>query len=453
MKRLYHQLGQYWFAPLPPERLALLRLAAGGFALWYLLSKFDMLKKVGTTTSHKLFDPVGLVALLPGPLPDAWFMALLIGTIALGFAYLIGWKFRWTGPLFALALLFLLSYRNSWSMIYHSRNALVLQVLIIGMAASARAYSWDAWQQKARGLAAAPKLHWSFGWPIRLLCAATVATYFLAGLAKVFSELGWSWISGEALRSQVAVDAIRKELLGSQGGPLFELLYPYTGFFLLLGIGTMIIELGAPFALLRSRLGKYWAVLTWLMHWGIYFIMGIRFQYQMSGLIFLPFFEIERWPAWVRGKLQQLGWWRTRPSAGENEAPAVVLFDGDCRFCNASVRFIIERDPRRHFRYASLQSAYGQERLQEHGLPCDLSSIILIEASQAHQASTAVLRIARHLQKPWAWAYIFISLPKGFRDKLYRWVADNRYRWFGRERLCMVPPAETRILFLDQSAR
>ena len=56
----------------------------------------------------------------------------------------------------------------------------------------------------------------------------------------------------------------------------------------------MIIELGAPFALANRRAGMAWAALTWLMHWGIFFIMGIRFRYQMSGLIFLPFFDVEK---------------------------------------------------------------------------------------------------------------------------------------------------------------
>ncbi len=151
-------------------------------------------------------------------------------------------------------------------MIYHDLHALVLQVLVIGFAGSAAALSLDAGRRVEPASS-----HWRFGWPVRLICAVTVLTYFLAGVAKVTSELGWGWASGEALRSQVAADTLRKEVLGgSTATPLFEWMYEHPWMFMIMGVSTLILELGAPLALAHRRAGITWAILTWLMYWGVY---------------------------------------------------------------------------------------------------------------------------------------------------------------------------------------
>ena len=282
---------------MPATRLAMLRLATGGFALWYLLTRWDMMIRLAGNEVG-LFAPVGLAQLLPGPLPQEGFVALLALTVLFNVLYLLGWRFRYTGPAFALLLLATLSYRNSWSMIYHNRNALVLQVLIIGLVAAGDALSVDAWQRARRGQLA-PKPAERYGWPIRLLCLGTMLTYLVSGVAKVMGDLAWQWVAGEAMRSQIAVDALRKVLLGETASPLFEWLYPFTWLFMGMGILTMILELGAPLFLVDRRLSVAWALLTWMMHWGIFFLMGIRFRYQMTGIIFLPFFQVERLLDWL----------------------------------------------------------------------------------------------------------------------------------------------------------
>jgi predicted DCC family thiol-disulfide oxidoreductase YuxK len=118
---------------------------------------------------------------------------------------------------------------------------------------------------------------------------------------------------------------------------------------------------------------------------------------------------------------------------------SVVLFDGVCNLCNKWVQFVINRDPERHFRFASLQSAQGRALLQAHGLPVDhLGSIVLIQSNRAFQESDAVLRIARGLRAPWPMAGIFMVLPRALRDFVYRIIARNRYRWFGQADSCML---------------
>lgn len=292
MKSWWNKLSAYWFTEAPAKRLALLRILIGAFALYYVGVRYDMFVEIAESESA-MFAPVGVAAFLNAPISVGLFMAILIATLAANMAFILGWRHRFTGPLFAGLLMWLLCYRNSWSMIFHSDNAMVMHVLILGLAASADAYSLDALRRSRKQGAIEQPPSWRYGWPVRLMCALTVSTYFVAGIAKLASH-GLSWGSGEALRGQVAVDGLRKELLGDTVGALSYALYDQIWLFTLLGVGTLILELGAPLAMAGQRLGKLWAVNVWLMHWGILFIMGITFRYQLAGMIFLSFFNVER---------------------------------------------------------------------------------------------------------------------------------------------------------------
>jgi predicted DCC family thiol-disulfide oxidoreductase YuxK len=126
---------------------------------------------------------------------------------------------------------------------------------------------------------------------------------------------------------------------------------------------------------------------------------------------------------------------------------ATVLFDGVCNLCNASVDFIINRDPRAYFRFAALQSdaakALGEAT---HGGP---QSIVLIEDGKRYEQSAAALRIARRLSGAWPLLWIFIVVPRPVRDALYRFVARKRYAWFGRSDECRIPTPELKARFLS----
>jgi predicted DCC family thiol-disulfide oxidoreductase YuxK len=133
------------------------------------------------------------------------------------------------------------------------------------------------------------------------------------------------------------------------------------------------------------------------------------------------------------------------------DSHAVVLFDGVCNLCNATVNFIVDRDPAGYFRFAALQSEPGAATLARHGTPApagDPDSICLEERGRFYVRSTAVLRIARRLRGGWKLLFVFIVVPRPLRDLVYRWVARNRYRWFGREESCRVPTPELRARFL-----
>ncbi|MHB1222784.1 MAG: thiol-disulfide oxidoreductase DCC family protein [Gemmatimonadaceae bacterium] len=132
---------------------------------------------------------------------------------------------------------------------------------------------------------------------------------------------------------------------------------------------------------------------------------------------------------------------------------AVVLFDGVCNLCNASVLFVIDRDPGERFAFAPLQSAEAARLLVERGYAgAELSSVLLVEGERVHARSTAALRIARHLSGGWPLLSAFIVVPRFIRDAVYDWIGRNRYRWFGRQEACRIPTPELRSRFVGAAS-
>jgi hypothetical protein len=294
MTRISGVLARFWFAEAPAARLAMLRILIGAYAFWLTATHYNMWVGIGYESSPAVFAPVGVVGLLSHPLPGVVNHALLVAVLVANALFVLGWRHRVTGPVFALLWLWVLSYRQSWSMIYHSMNLPALHVLILGLAPAADAWSLDA-RRRARAVGfRKPADAWQYGFPIVLICAVTVAAYLVTGIAKVAGEVGWAWATGDVIRSQVASDAVRKEVLGDAGSPLFYVLYPHVWLFTIMGAMTYAVELGAPLALVHKRLAWLWAVTAFLMHWGILLVMGIKFPYHLSGIVFASFFSVER---------------------------------------------------------------------------------------------------------------------------------------------------------------
>ena len=129
---------------------------------------------------------------------------------------------------------------------------------------------------------------------------------------------------------------------------------------------------------------------------------------------------------------------------------SIILFDGICNLCNGAVNFIIRRDRKNHFYFASLQSDTGRELLARYLLPVnDFNSFVLIENGQAFTRSNGALRIFRKLDGLWPILYVFIIVPKFIRDGVYNMIAKKRYVWFGKKDACMLPTPELRARFLN----
>ncbi|NUK29481.1 thiol-disulfide oxidoreductase DCC family protein [Parageobacillus sp. VR-IP] len=127
----------------------------------------------------------------------------------------------------------------------------------------------------------------------------------------------------------------------------------------------------------------------------------------------------------------------------------IILFDGVCSLCSASVQFIIARDPHAVFRFASLQSEVGEALRQKFGVP-EVDSLVLLEDDRYYTKSSAALRICRRLTGAWKLFYIFWIVPKPLRDYVYGFVAKHRYEWFGKRDHCLMPTPDIRARFLDE---
>ena len=128
-----------------------------------------------------------------------------------------------------------------------------------------------------------------------------------------------------------------------------------------------------------------------------------------------------------------------------------MLFDGVCNLCNAAVQFVLRRDRKARFRFAALQSPAGRRLLAEHGLPIpdEPDTMVLIEGDRVLVRSSAALGATKYLRFPWPLARVGFVVPRLLRDAIYRLVARNRYRWFGKTEQCRIPTPDLRARFLE----
>ena len=128
----------------------------------------------------------------------------------------------------------------------------------------------------------------------------------------------------------------------------------------------------------------------------------------------------------------------------------IILFDGVCNLCDASVHYVIKNDKNDLFRFVALQSDLGQAILKHIGInPIHIDSIILYEPEVAYYyKSSAALEIAKGLNGIFTLATLFQIVPTGIRDFIYDFVAENRYKWYGKKEACLVPSPELLAKFL-----
>lgn len=126
----------------------------------------------------------------------------------------------------------------------------------------------------------------------------------------------------------------------------------------------------------------------------------------------------------------------------------IIFFDGVCNLCSASVRFVIRRDKKKKFHFASLQSEFAQKKLA--GMSGnEIKTIVLLKNGEASFRSDAALEISRELIGLWPALYMLKIVPRFIRDGLYDFISRNRYRWFGKREACWIPSEEWRTRFVD----
>ena len=130
-------------------------------------------------------------------------------------------------------------------------------------------------------------------------------------------------------------------------------------------------------------------------------------------------------------------------------AGPIIVFDALCVLCSANAQFVLRHDRRGLFRLASMQGEVGSALYRRFGIdPADPETLIVVEGDHALRGSDAVLAIYAGLGWPWRMLGLFRLVPRALRDPVYRLVARNRYRLFGKRETCWVPSAEHRARIL-----
>ncbi len=282
------RLDDWLFADAPAERLAVLRVLVGGFAVIYLAVRFPTFASLAQRRGE--VEGVGILWWLADPLPAPLVVCWLAATVLLGVMFTVGLATRVSGPGFAVGMLLATTYRSSWGQLLWLENLMVLQLLIVGCSRSG-----DAWAIRPRS---DPPHEPSarYGWPLRLAALVTVTTYVLSGVSKLrYGGLDWMW--GDSLRNHIAFSAARLELFGETASPLGRAIVSHGWLLRPAAVVAVVLELAAPVALLGGRPRTVWVVLTWAMHLAIAALMFVVFPFPVSGVAFACFFRLERLPS------------------------------------------------------------------------------------------------------------------------------------------------------------
>ncbi len=279
------RLAERYFAPGAATRLAALRILVGAFGTIFLVIRAGYLFDVAALGAHR-FAPVGALGFLDEPVPVPVVRAVVLVTIALAAAFTAGWHHRLVGPLYAVALLAVTTFDNSWQHIAHTENLMTLHTVVLGCSPAAAVWSLDARRRGRHAATVAP--HERFGWPVRLLSVITVCTYVLAGWAKLRNG-GLDWLTGDVLRNQIAHDNVRKAVLGDRWSPIGAWLSEHAWVFPPMAVASVLVELGAPLGLGRGRPRTVWVAAAWSFHLGVLALMAILFAYPLSGVAYASF--------------------------------------------------------------------------------------------------------------------------------------------------------------------
>ncbi|WP_253738267.1 thiol-disulfide oxidoreductase DCC family protein [Halohasta salina] len=140
----------------------------------------------------------------------------------------------------------------------------------------------------------------------------------------------------------------------------------------------------------------------------------------------------------------------TEDALAESDEHPILLFDGVCNLCDGSIQFLIPRDPAGTLRFAPLQSDLGKTVREATGLSTDeLETVVFVDDGHAYIKSDAAIRIGERLGGIYRLLSLGRLLPRPLRDRIYDFVADHRYDWFGKKDQCMVPDADVSDRFLQ----
>lgn len=285
--RPVHRVDHWLLSAAPPERLALLRLAVGGYSLVNVFLSFGEFERLANRPAEQ-FEPVGLAGVLEGPVSTSALWGLFALSVLSGTAFVLGLLYRIAGPVFALCTLAWATYHASWGQMLHFEHLVTLHLLLLGFAPAADALSIDARRGQARERAPSVR----YGWPVRLMAIVTVTTYTIAGIAKVRAS-GWAWTDGATLANHIGYSATRLDLLGEAMPPLSRFVIEHKWLVGPMAIAGLAVELLAPLALLGGWYRRVWVPGILLFHLGTFATMFVFFSYNGLGFALLPLYRVE----------------------------------------------------------------------------------------------------------------------------------------------------------------
>jgi hypothetical protein len=265
-------------APAPAGRLNAVRLLTIGYALVWIAVRTSHWLDVARLPVGR-WEPVGIVNWF-GTQSSAAVTLVVVLTVVAGVAALGNIAWPLSAPLFAVGFLWLTSFGASWGQILHTEHLVVLHVLVLAASPSGRGASATT------------------GWPLKVMSAVTVATYFVAGVAKLRFGGGLDWLAGDGLLRLVAHDNLRKRLLGDTWSPISPFAVGHPMIFQVGAWVTLVVELGAPLALLGRRWAYTWVGLAWTFHLAVLVLMAVLFPYPLVGVAFASMLPVERLLAW-----------------------------------------------------------------------------------------------------------------------------------------------------------
>ncbi len=265
-------------APAPSGRLNAVRLLTIGYALVWIAVRTSHWLDLSRLPSERR-EPVGIVNWI-GTQSTTTLIVIVVATVVAGIAALGDVAWPLSAPVFAVGFLWLTSLGASWGQILHTEHLVVLHLLVLAAAPSGRGASATT------------------GWPLKVMSAVTVATYFVAGVAKLRFGGGLDWLDGDGLLRLVAHDNLRKRLLGDAWSPFAPFAVGHPMIFQLGAWITLVVELGAPLALLGRRWAYTWVALAWTFHLAVLALMAVLFPYPLVGVAFASMLPVERLLAW-----------------------------------------------------------------------------------------------------------------------------------------------------------
>ena len=264
-------------APVPGQRLRIVRTLTFGYAAVWLLVRVVYVWDTASLPARR-FEPIGVLAPMSDPPPKPAVLAVWLIALASAVMVTLGRAVRLNAPVAAVSLLLVTTFTNSFGQIFHTEHLLVLHAGVL-----ARAALLEPERDRVE----------VSGWPLRLMMLIVVAAYVVAGVAKLRFG-GMAWLDGDVLRSHVAYDNLRKVLVGDIHSPVGGRLSGEAWLWAPIAWTTLVLELGAPAALVPGRIRLVWIAAAWTFHLGILVLMAILFPYQLSGVAFAAFVPVER---------------------------------------------------------------------------------------------------------------------------------------------------------------